>query len=111
MLHHLTERLVVRHARGVWRILLRILVRRVGSDLGGDVVDEAAEDAVGVGEVGAELLVEAPEDVRQPIELRLGLVAAAGYSRLGKLRYYLRWILLFPNLMSSVFVISILVFR
>jgi hypothetical protein len=67
----------VRHARGVRGVLLRVLVGRVGGDLGRDVVADAFGDPVGVGEQRAELLVEGLQDVAQPVQFGLGLVAAA----------------------------------
>ena len=57
MLHHLGKRLIVSHARGVWCVLVRILVGRVSSYLGGDVVSDALRDPVGVGEQRAELFI------------------------------------------------------
>jgi hypothetical protein len=45
------------------RVLLRVLVCRVGGDLGGDVVSDALRDPVGVGEQRAELLIERLKDV------------------------------------------------
>ena len=58
VLHHLGQRLVVRHARGVRRVLPGVLIGRVGGDLGRDVVADAFRDPIGVGEQRAELLVE-----------------------------------------------------
>ena len=77
MLHDLGQRLIVGHAGGVGRVLLRILVGRVGSNLGRDVVSDALCDSVGVGEERAEVLVERLEDVAQAVELRLRLVAVS----------------------------------
>jgi len=57
MLHHLGQRLVVGHACSMRRVLLRVLIGRVGGHLGGDVSD-ALRDPVGVGEQRAELLIE-----------------------------------------------------
>ena len=58
VLHDLGKRLIVRHAGGVGRVLLGVLVGGVGRDLRGDVVADALRDAVGVGEQRAELFVE-----------------------------------------------------
>ena len=58
VLHHLRKRLVVGHARGVGRVLLGILVRRVGGDFRGDVVADALSDPIRVCEQNAELLIE-----------------------------------------------------
>ena len=59
-------------------VLLRVLVGGVGRDPVGNVLGDEAVDAVrvGPGDV-AELVVEGLEDVGQPVEFRLGLVAAA----------------------------------
>ena len=80
VLHHLAQGLVVRHARGVRRVLLGVLVRRVGGDLRRDVLAYALGDAVGVGEQRAELLIECLEDVAQAVEFGLAF-ATSGVRR------------------------------
>ena len=75
MLHHLGERLVVRHACGMRRVFLRVLVCLIGGDFGGDVVSDALRYPVGVGEQGAELLIERLEDIAQAVDLGLGSVS------------------------------------
>ena len=75
--HHARQRLVVLDP-GVLlvRVLLRVLVRRVGRDLAGisSVISLLHAVVVGPRDV-AELVVEGLEDVGEPIELRLGLAA------------------------------------
>ena len=56
-LRHPSERLVVRHARGVRCVLLRVLVGRVRGDFRGDVFADALDDAVGIGEQCGEVLI------------------------------------------------------
>ncbi len=59
-------------------VLHGVLKGGVGGDLGGDVLGDELVDAVGVGPGNvAELVVEGLEDVGEPVEFRLGLVAAA----------------------------------
>ena len=62
--------------RAVWGVFsFAFLVGRVGGDLGCDIFANSLRDPVGVGEQCAELFIERLEDVAQPIQLRLGLVA------------------------------------
>ena len=74
MLHHLSQRLIVGHTRGVRRVLLRILVCRIGGDLGSNVVSYTLRDTITVGEQSPELIIEGLEDVAEPVEFRLRLV-------------------------------------
>ncbi len=46
------------HPGGVGRILLRVLVGLVGSNLGRNVIPDAAGDTVGVGKQRAEMVIE-----------------------------------------------------
>ena len=45
-LHHLAERNIVGHARGMRRVLLGVLVGLVGSDLWSDLLSYPARDSV-----------------------------------------------------------------
>ena len=63
------------------RVLLGVLVGRVGRDSCRDVLGDQLVHAVRVGPRDvAELIVEGLEDVGEPIELRLGLAPAAAWS-------------------------------
>ena len=53
------------------------MVRRIGGDLGGNILRDALEDSIRVGEEGAELVVEGFEDVAQALHLGICLAAAA----------------------------------
>ena len=82
-LHHdPPERAVVLDA-GVLpvRVLLGVLVRRVGGDLGGDLHRDHPVDLVQVLPLDVpEQLVERPDDVAQPVEFRLGLAAPGAWA-------------------------------
>ncbi|MEI7730603.1 MAG: hypothetical protein WCO56_13595 [Verrucomicrobiota bacterium] len=57
-MHDLAEGHVMSHPGGVGRILLRVLVGLVGSNLGRNVIPDAAGDTVGVGKQRAEMVIE-----------------------------------------------------
>ena len=67
----------MRHACGVRRVVPGVLEGLVGGHLRRDVVPDALSHAVGVGEQGAEVVVESLEDVAQAVQLGLGLAPTA----------------------------------
>ena len=76
-LHRLVQGLVVGHACGVRRVLLGVLIGRIGSDLGRNVFTDALGHAVAIGKQGAEVVVEGLQNLAQAVQLGLPLVAAA----------------------------------
>jgi hypothetical protein len=65
--HDLGKGLVVLDVGGVGRILLGVLVGRIGGDLRSDIVLDPPGDPVRVGEERAEMVVEGFEDVAQAV--------------------------------------------
>lgn len=65
---------MVRHARGMRRVLFGVLIRLIGSHLRRNVIADALRHAITITKQRPELLIETLDDVAQPVQLGLRYV-------------------------------------